>query len=131
MKLRGSIILIFLFALLFGNTAIAEDTNEETVTSENETLLATQSEEDTASDDEGETVTVEEEAEEEDSGTFLGPVNVSASITNVVSMGTLFRDQYTVTNYDLLSFGMGASYSSPVEGLGFSLGMGSVGVVRG
>ena len=124
MKLRGSIILLFFSSLFLSNTALATDNTEASATPENETLLATQSEEEATSDQEGESVTVEEEAEEEESGSILGPVSVNASVTNIVSMGTLFRDQYTVTNYDLLSFGMGASYSSPVEGLGFSLGMG-------
>ncbi|MBN1946429.1 MAG: hypothetical protein JW797_12190 [Bradymonadales bacterium] len=66
----------------------------------------------------------EAEDEEEESKTFIHPFSLSASISNTFSLGAIFRDEYTVQNYDLMSFGLSGSYQTPHDPLSLSLSIG-------
>lgn len=66
-------------------------------------------------------VTIDLDAEGEEGLSAIHPFSVSLTISNSASIGAIFRDANTVTNYDLLSFGFGVGYETPVDGLSLSL----------
>lgn len=64
------------------------------------------------------------EEEEEESSSLIAPFSASFSISDTFGLGVLARDEFTVTNANLLSFGWSFGYATPIENLSVSLGFG-------
>jgi hypothetical protein len=96
----------------------AQDDNDPEATPETETALnETQSESDDVV-----VVVLDEEGDGEEAS-LIAPFSVSLGIDNVFSIGALLRDEFTVTNYNLMVFGLSGTYSSDIAGLSASLSM--------
>lgn len=129
--MKRLIVLITAIALFAPNLAVAHEI-EEDHSHEAAANPAAEAEagddlaqvEDVASDEGDDEVVLEDEVAEEEGGSLIAPFSVNLSISNTVSLGTLFRDKYSVTNYDVLSFGFGVGYATPVDGLNLSLSAG-------
>lgn len=62
-------------------------------------------------------------ADAEESRSLIDPFSVSFSVTDTFSLGSVFRDRETVTNYNLLIFGLSGSYRTPVPSLSTSVSL--------
>ena len=132
MKRLFSMVAILALVLSFGSLAVAQETvaeaevepaqdQEQDQAAQADVEASDEAEADEATDEE---VVLADEEGEEEAGSLIAPFSLSFSLTNTVSMGALFRDSFTVTNYDVLSFGFGASYATPVDSLSLSLSAG-------
>lgn len=132
MKRLFSMIAIFALVFSLSSFAVAQETvadAEVEPVQDQEEDQAAQAEEvatdEVASDEEAdEEVVLADEDGDEEEGSLIAPFSLSFSLTNTFGIGSLARDSFTVTNYDALSFGFGASYSTPVDSLSLSLGAG-------
>ena len=129
MKRLISVFAVLSLSMLVGNPVFAEGTTEQdadtstmpeaTQDDEVAQVEETISEEE---DGEGAEVVLDDETEEEEAGSLIDPFSVSFSIDNTFSVGALFRDKYTVTNYNVMGFGLSVGYSTPVPSLSLGLG---------
>ena len=124
MKRRTPIITTFFLLCFFTSTGWASEPTVTEETDSPDTVAESDATEVDAAVESDTEVSVSEETEEEEaSGSLIEPFSVSFTIADGFSMGEIFRDEYTVTNYNYLWFGLTGSYATPVDGLSTSLSL--------